>query len=264
MQSFRSPLIFTALAAVFVLSLATGAGASTPAVGQAAVKPASVGVVACKSSAWYAGRQLTFRARISRQDLATEQKLAIKVEIWRKLNESKRFRKIKLSGEKGWATASEIQTAIYKREVSLAPDDIETAASYRAKVSFRWSDPQTGKTQAKKTVWSKPCAQKTALPKLKITNVTSVQNPGSATVTHTVTVANDGKSEAVNIPVGVRVDENNALLATIESLGKRQSADVQITTPACQVGAAALLDPLLKLMRPKIVSVRMFAIPSCR
>ncbi len=262
MKSFRSPLTFAACAAFLVLVVAPGAGANAPAFGTAAASHASVKLKSCRSSAWYAGRDVRYRATISRQNLAVPQRLRIKFDVYRKLNESSRFRKLKLSGAGGWKSAESLESTAYQRDFGIF--DVEASARYRVKVSFAWADPATGSVQAKRTIWSKHCVQKFGLPKLNLVKASSAPVAGSTLLTHTITVENVGKSEAVDVPLGVRVDGAAPVMTVIDSLGKNQSRDFQITTPACENSAAAIFDPLFKLQRPKIVSIRSLAIPTCR
>lgn len=231
-----------ALAALFAVP-AFSAG-QQPA--SAALKPASVGVLACKSNAYYSGRQLNFRTKISRQQFDVPQKLAVKVTVWRKLSEEKRFKRLKTVGDKGWNAASDINAGIYQHDVIIDPKAIETRAEYRAKASFRWSNASTGLTEARKTVTSKICKQKTKLPKLRLAWTRTVQVPGEPNVTHTFTISNSGASEAVFVNVIVNNDANQVGVGygMVESIGPKQSETLNITAPACSTSAnATLIQP---------------------
>lgn len=251
MELLRRPLIALSVTAALVAALAVPAFAADPQSEKpqvAVAKPGTIGVQTCKSNKYYAGRQLSFRATIARQQSGTPQKLSVKIEVWRKFRTEKRFKRLKLAGDTGWSTASDLEAGAYQHDLIISPNAIETRASYRARATFRWSNADTGVTEARKTVWSKVCEQRVKPPKLRIYGLTSVPVPGVAEMTYTVTVYNKGKAEAVNVPVGISVDGAPPIIATIDSLGPQQAGDVQITAPSCVAQTTGQIDPLRKMI----------------
>lgn len=215
---------------------------------QASVRPiASVSVLRCRSNAYYAAREISFRAMMMRVDPGVSQALEVKAELWRKLNEAKRYRRLKLPGIGAPTTGRDPSATAYAREIIVT--SVEPASRYRLRARFSWRDPSTGRLQQRKTVWSKPCRQRTSLPRLRIVAQSSVAQAGSKDMRHSITVANKGGSEAVNVPVAIRVDGAPPIVATIDSIGPRQSADVSIVAPACRYSADAVIDPLRALVR---------------
>lgn len=267
MHLLRRPLtaLFTAAALAALLAVpAFAADHEYPASSASVAKPATVGVQTCKSSAYYSGRQLSFRAKISRQALDVPQKLAVRVTVYRRLAEQRAFKV--LSREKAWSTASDPDAGVYQHDVILAAESIETKAQYRAKVSFRWSNAATGVTEAKKTVWSKVCKQRKALPRLTIFRAGSVQVPGKAEVTHTFTVSNNGGSEATDVDVQLRNDNAGTVpVATyrIDSIGPKQTVTVSLTAPNCTAKAVATLMPTFPLSKRNIVASGPLVIDTC-
>lgn len=263
----RIPLL-TLLASVALVALlavpAFSADREFPATAAAVARPATLGVQSCKSNAYYSARQLSFRAKITRQSLDTPQKLAVRVSVYRRNLEERKFRRV--SSEK-WATASDPDAGIYQHDLIVSPDAIETRAEYRAKATFRWSNATTGAAEARKTVWSKLCKQRTKLPKLRVTNVASVPVPGAPQMTHTVTVSNTGASEAVNPEVKILLDLTSAVVAqtrAIDSIGPNQVATVSLTLPSCKDSAAAFLLPNAPFNRRGVIVGTPFAIANCK
>jgi hypothetical protein len=223
--------------------------------------PASVNLRVCRGGAYYDNRLISFRVRMGRFSSTTApQNLMMRFEVLQRLNENTRFKKLKADGLGQWFSSTDSAT-LYQRDLALT--NIETAATYRAKVSFRWTD-DDGTIQARRVIVSKDCKQKIALPRLKITNDTAVPIVGSTALSHTVTIANDGRSEVVNLPVAINIDSVTQVIKVIDSIGPNQAADVQITAPACQVGGAAVIDPLRTLVRIPQHTRTPFALPRCR
>lgn len=208
---------------------------------------ASVKVRACRSSAYYAERDVEFRLRMYRLNVAGPQELQIKVEAWRKLKEDNKYRRLKIPGLSAPTTAKDPAAMIYQRDVAIK--NVETAAHYRARAIFQWRNPDTGALLAKKVVRSKSCRQKLPLPHLRIKQIRSLPIAGMRSIAHTITVVNSGRSEALAVPVAVVVDGGTPVFASIESIGPRQVKDVTIDAPVCTAAAYAQLDPLRTLVR---------------
>jgi hypothetical protein len=258
MHGMPRPLLKTlTLALLLALAATAQASATTVAIKPADAKrasvaanakkpPASVKLRSCRSGAYYDNRAISFRVRMARIGIAdAPQNLRMRFEVLQRLKENRRFKKLKADGLGNWFSSGDSAT-IYQRDVALT--DVETAATDRAKVSFRWVAAD-GTIKARRVLVSKSCKQKVGLPKLKITNDTAVPIIGSTALMHTVTIANDGRSEAVDLPVGIRVDALDPVISTIDSIGPDQSVDVQIQAPACQLSASAVIDPLRQLVR---------------
>jgi hypothetical protein len=268
MELLRRPLLAlcATLALVALVAVpAFSADRELPASAAASAKPAKATVAACKSGAYYSGRRLSFRAQISRQQLDVPQKLAVKVSIYKRNLEG---HKTKLfSREKAWNSASDMDAGIYQHDVIVDSSAIETWATYRAKVVFRWSNAVTGAVEAKKTVWSKACKQRARLPKLRLTWTGSVQVPGQAQWTHTFSVANTGRSEVTDAKISIFNDNATAgsLVAPvkIDSIGPKQTATASITAPSCAVSATARLFPPFPLRRKGVLLSDTAVINTC-
>lgn len=252
---FRTlPLV--ALTCALIAAPAASAGSETAssravtvaASGKAsAAGQASVRVRACKSNAYYAQRSVEFRARMSKLESAAAQTLEVKIQVWRKLKEDSKYRRLKISGLDAPTLSKDPAATVYQRDVAIK--NVETAAAYRARATFRWRDVATGETLAKRSVWSKPCQQRARLPHLKIRKINSLPVAGMNSVAHTITVANSGRSEAISVPVAVVVDGGTPVYALIASIGPKESEDVTITAPLCTASAYAQIDPLRTLVR---------------
>ncbi len=264
MELLTRPLKVWLFAALAFALVPVGAAAASPSAAAAAgaqattaaVKlPASVKVKACRSNAWYSSREITFRTRMWRLSTGVGEKLEVKVEIQRKLNEDKRYKRLKIDALSKSTQSKDPAATIYQRDVTLR--EVETAARYRAKTTFRWRDAATGKTRHKRVVTSKPCRQKTTLPKLSIYGAASRHEDDNdaasgfdgPTWTYAVTVANTGRSEAIDVPVGVSTDGSDPYIGKIDSIGPRQNASIAIKAPACREVVELQIDPLGSLKR---------------
>lgn len=223
--------------------------------------PASVKLRVCRGGAYYDNRLISFRVRMGRfSDTTDPQNLQMRFEVLQRLHENKRFKKLKADGLGTWFKSSDSAT-LYQRDLSLT--NVETAATYKASVSFRWTAPD-GSVSWKRKIVSRPCKQKITLPRLNLTNVATVPIIGSTALQHTVTIVNDGRSEVVNLPVGVFVDSLSPSIAVIESIGPNQSMDVQIKAESCQTSASAVIDPLRTIVRIPMHNRTPFPIARCR
>jgi hypothetical protein len=254
-------LAVTAQASAATVSISPAREGKIASVPQGEKPPASVKLRVCRAGAYYDNRLISFRARMGRFSTTSEpQNLMMRFDVLQRLNENTRFKKLKADGLGTWFSSSDSAT-LYQRDLALT--NIETAATYRASVAFRWTT-SDGTIQSRRVVVSSPCKQKIPYPKLKITNDTAVPIVGSTALSHTVTIANDGKSEAVSVPVAIYVDSLSPVIAVIDSIGPSQSADIQINAPACQSSAAAVIDPLRTIVRIPQHTRTPFALPRCR
>lgn len=245
-------LVATAHAAVPAKALSSVSGPIEWKVPQAAAfmqgaKPkASAKLKTCKVSRFYDGRRIVFTGRMNRfMDTNGPQSLQMKFDVYRKYREHKKYRKVTGSGLGTWLPASDPNASVYIRELAL--EGIETAAHYKARVTYRWvrSD---GSVEFKRIRSTKPCHQRVALPHLELDAVKSQPIAGSANANYVVTVANRGASEAINVPVALIVDANPQSMSLIASIGPGQSVDIPIQAPICRSGTAAVIDPA-KLVR---------------
>lgn len=235
--------------------------AQTAAVDDGSKPPASVKRRICRSGAYYDNRLISFRVRMGRFSQTTDpQNLQMRFEVLQRLHENKRYKKLKADGLGTWFKSSDSAT-LYQRDLTLT--NVETSATYKASVSFRWTAPD-GTVSWKRKIVSAACKQKVTLPKLKLTNVTAVPIVGSTALQHTVTIVNDGRSEVVNLPVGIYVDSLSPSIAVIESIGPNQSVDVQIKAASCQTSANAVIDPLRTIVRIPMHNRTPFPIARCR
>jgi hypothetical protein len=224
---------------------------------------ASVKLRKCRSAAYYDNRLIRFRALMSRfSDTNEPQKLEMRLDVWQKLDESPKFKKLKADGLGDW-TSSTDSAAAYQRDLVLV--NVETAASYKARIAMRWVAPD-GTIEWHRTLTSTACRQKTALPKLTILGDSTVPVPGSSDLIHTIKLANRGRSEAINVGVGVALDGAPASVsANVDSVGPGQSYDLQLRVPACSQSAKAILfsNLLGYRLRPIYASGSTFTLPRC-
>lgn len=244
--------------------------AALAAVSQAAAPPRhqaaaatpkySVAVARCQDSALYDGREVSFRTRIARTG-SKEQRLEVRAALHRKLNESKKFSRVKLPGLSKPTTSKDAAATVYKRKITIR--NVETAARYKLRVTFTWRSVETGKVIREKSVWSKVCRLRTGLPKLAIEKVESLRELGTKNVTHRVTVVNKGASEALDIPVAVYAPGADATVKQIESLAPGASEQVSFSGLGCGIAEIAQLDPVKQLARLGAANRVPVPLPGC-
>lgn len=207
---------------------------------------ATARVKRCVVSRYYDGRILEFSGKMvsyGESELGPVT-MQMRFEVFRKLAEHKRFKKVKGVGLGTWLPASDPKAGVYIREISL--QGIETAAQYKARVTYRWLHP-TGKVDRKRTLTTKPCKQRIGLPRLVVTKSKRVPIAGSNQENFVISVFNAGRSEAVNVPLFFKVD-NGAVQGTIVgSIGPGQSVDASFNAAACQQRYDARIDPEVTL-----------------
>lgn len=260
-------LALTASLCVVAVASATTTGVSlrdAPTSNAAAFTPgaqptASIKLRTCRSAAYYDNRLIAYRIRMERfSDTNAPQKLQMRVDVWQRFDGAKKYRRVKAEGLHVWTSSSDSAT-IYQRDLLLT--NVETAARFKARVSMRWVG--ANGVEWRRTLRSKVCRQKKGLPRLSVTSATAVPAADSTDMVHTVTVANRGRSEAVDVPVAVVVDGGAPVVARVDSIGPRQTDDVVIRAPACAARAYAQIDPLRELVRLRSPARRQFALVNC-
>lgn len=212
------------------------------AIAPGAKPPASARVKKCVVSRFYDGRQIEFSGRMKTftDTPGKLQTLQMRFEIYRRLAEHKRYKKVKGTGLGTWLSASDPAATIYVRELQL--EGIETSAYYKARVRYRWLD-ANGEVEWRRTRTTKPCHQRVGLPKLRVVAAKHQVLPGLPNSNYLVTVSNTGRSEALNVPVAISADGAPFSLGLISSIGPRQTVDIAVQAAACRSSAAAVVDP---------------------
>jgi hypothetical protein len=149
------------------------------------------------------------------------------------------FKHVALPELKPWRRSKAgAQTFIYTQRVTALRDD----GAYRMRVQFRWYDAQ-GSLLRSTTVHSRTCRQPPPLPNLRISSITSAPAPLAGGSVYSITVANDGRGDARNVPVELQVDGATAGRAKVDLLPGQESNVVQIVGPRCGFGVRAVADP---------------------
>lgn len=202
---------------------------------------ASAKVKRCVVSRFYDGRRIVFSGRMKRfSDTNDPQTLQMKFDVFRKLREHRRYKKVAGTGLGEWLPASDPAATVYVRELAL--EGVETAAHYRARVTYRWLG-SDGSVEFKRAKTTKPCKQRIGLPRLVVTKSKRVPIAGGNQENFVISVFNAGHSEAVNVPLFFKVD-NGAVQGTIlGSIAPRQSVDASFNAAACQQRYDARIDP---------------------
>jgi hypothetical protein len=253
-------LVSALLVGVFVVAAAQAGGTPDKHARTAAAKYA-VSVARCKDSALYDGREVSFRTRMTRLAADTEQRMEVKAVLYRKLNEAKKFTRVKLPGLSSPTTSKDAAATVYKRKITIR--NVETAARYKLRTTFTWRNIESGKVVREKSVWSKVCRLKTGLPKLVVTDVASKPAGGTNAVTHEVTVKNRGASEALDFPVSIIDGGNVSATQLVESLAPGVTTKLTFSGLTCTRSPLAGVDPLKTLPRLTAASRVTVALPGC-
>ena len=168
----------------------------------------------------------------------------MKFDVSRKLREHRKYKKVKGTGLGQWLPASDPAATIYVRELAL--EGVETAAHYRARVTYRWLG-SDGSVEFKRARTTKPCHQRVGLPKLVYGSSKRVPGAAGTEENFIVSVFNAGASEAANVPVFLSIDNAVAQGTIVGSIGPQQSVDVSFTGSACQSEYAVAIDPFSAL-----------------
>jgi hypothetical protein len=254
-------LIAASVASAETVRVNTSGNATAAAFAAGAKPKASFKLRSCRSSAYYVGRSIKYRARMYRfSDTNAPQRLEMKLTVQRRLREHKKFTRLEAPGLGVWQASKESAT-IYQRDLMIS--NVEPAAAYKAKVSMRWVNPTDGKIEFRRSITAKPCTQKGKVPLLQIASASAVPVAGTNSFDHTISVKNLRASEAVRVPVAIYIDQLEPVITTVESVGPKQTVDVRLIAPACATSGYAVIDPLRTLVRLPLATQRSFPLPRC-
>ena len=215
----------------------TGAFASPRAHAKAA--PASVLLAECHPADDVAQRFASFSGRMRR--VPGTQEMAMRFTLLERLPgaRTRHFRPVALPDLKPWRTSKgRARKFIYTQKVTALRD----GGTYRMRVRFRWYG--AGKTLLRSaTVGSRACRQPAPLPDLTISSITSAPAPLARDRIYSITVANNGRGEARDVPVALQVDGALAGTAKVDLLPGQASTVVAVEGPRCAFGVRAVADP---------------------
>lgn len=121
--------------------------------------------------------------------------------------------------------------------------DLPAPATYRFRVSFRWTN-AAGQKLSTAVQTSPNCAQPELRADLLVRSLT-VTPAGSGRATYTAVITNRGVTAASPVEVDLAGASANPQTATVGSVGPRSTARQRFTAPACTAGAAltVTVDP---------------------
>lgn len=119
---------------------------------------------------------------------------------------------------------------------------VDTAATYRGRVDFRWRG-KTRRWTTKRTAFtSRTCQLVTPAPDLQVVVFRIVNTIGTVS-TYQVDIANNGGSEARSVALDLSVDGKSVATRSIESMLLGATASYQLSAATCKTGAKLVLDP---------------------
>ncbi|MGB1582377.1 MAG: hypothetical protein ACPHCI_01160 [Solirubrobacterales bacterium] len=206
--------------------------------------PARARMTTCRRSRFYDGRRVEFSGRMTAftSTPGAAQTMQIRFDVYRKFNGRKRnrYKRVKGTGLGKWLPASDPAATVYIREITL--QGVETYARYKARVRFRWLRAD-GTVEWQRVRTTKSCHQKIGLPQLVTKGTKRLPVVGSPQENYVVTVFNAGRSEAVNVPVFLSVDDGSPQGTIVSSLAARRSVEVNFNAAPCNVFHKISLDP---------------------
>lgn len=246
------PQRFFATASVALLSALTAAAAvqaqaPRPHAAAIAAGKTSVAVKRCKDNASYAGRELRFQTRMTRLASEVDQRLEVKVVLYRRLKESNSYARVAIPGLSTATSPKDRAATVYLRRITIR--NVETAARYKLRATFTWRNAETGKKLRAKSVTSKVCNLKRGLPKLSISEMDASFDYNAASARYLVTVVNKGASEAIDVPVSATIDGSATPQFKYVSLDPGESSTLVFPGPICKLNVVAVIDPLKTLPR---------------
>jgi hypothetical protein len=149
------------------------------------------------------------------------------------------FKPVSLPDLKPWRRSKPNARAfIYTQRVTALRD----GGAYRMRVQFRWyGDNKTLLRSA--TLRSRTCRQPVPLPDLTITSIASTRALVSGQRVYSITVANHGYGDGLNVPVELTVDGSTVGTSKVDLLPAQESSVVQIQGPQCAFAVRAVVDP---------------------
>jgi hypothetical protein len=237
--------IFCAVLAAAAVSAAFATSAA------AASQPGSVSakVTSCVSGARYDDRKLDVKGRM--RTIGSGGDMQIRFDVYQRFNENNRYTRIKSTGLSTWVSNTEPDATSFARTLNIR--SIETAATYKVRVRFRWLDSvgQVVRSASKRSLF---CKQKTRLPDIVVRKI--VRYPGTggnpnATTTYAVTVYNKGYSSVGNhASVGLTVNGMAAVggpapqVILADYILPRMAVTYTLSGPDCAAPLIATFDPL--------------------
>lgn len=224
------------LIAAFGLAGASAAVAPAAQTAPGGQPQPSVTVTDCHPSADVQQRYASFSGQMDA--LPGTSRMAMRFTLLERLRASGHFRAVPLRDLRSWRRSRPGASGyIYTQRVTALRD----GGWYRMRVQFRWYD-ASGAVLKTAYVRSAGCHQPLVLPNLTISSIVSTPAPAGGRV-YSITVANDGKGDARNVAVALRVDGAVVGVSTLDLIPGQESAVAQITGPDCSVGARAVVDP---------------------
>jgi hypothetical protein len=146
------------------------------------------------------------------------------------------FKKVAVPGWGGWVKSDpDRQGFVFTKRVEA----LTAPAGYRAVISFRWLDAK-GHVQRTTTRKTPVCEQPDPRPDLVLSGVDAIAT-GKSTAGYTVSVGNDGHSEAVPFAVTITVDGTVSEPVTLGPIAAGGRLTGTLAAPRCTAGSTILV-----------------------
>jgi len=240
----------TALIAAALLAPPALAAASERGASAASGAPAGARLVSCHRSPLLAARVAVVGTWM--RPVATGRRLAVRLDLWQRLPGARWTQRGDVPGLGAWISPSDPQLGsrpadVFKYRQSVGR--LAVPASYRFRVSFRWSD-AAGAVVRQTAVTTAACREPDLRPDLVLGDVQAAPSPrGGALVRYDVTVRNAGRSPTPRSVVAATLPGDatpNARRRAVPRLQPGDSTVVSFTGPGCAAGAAPasfVVDP---------------------
>jgi hypothetical protein len=198
--------------------------AAAPA--QAQTVPTRAGLDACHTGAAPLDRFAVFSAQMGA--VPQSARMQVRFDLQVSLGSGK-FRRVQAPGLGTWrSSAPGVDIFRYRKQVA----NLQSAASYRALVRFRWLN-DAGKTIEASTRKTKTCKEPDLRPDLVSGPVVAEAAEQPGRVRYTVVVRNGGRSVATSFAVAFEVGEDAQPAQTVQPLGAGEQRSLTFVGPRC-------------------------------
>jgi hypothetical protein len=218
------------IAALAAVAAAPAAVAATPS--------ASAGLARCRVAGLQPSRYAVFTGVMS--SLRSGNRMAIRFDLYRRAAGEDVFTGVPAPGLGVWNRANAgVPSYRFRQRV----ENLAAGASYRARVSFRWTGPAGKRREVLRKV-TKACTAPDPRPELRLVPV-SAEGVNRLEADYTVLVRNAGRGPAGSFDAALTVDGVSLPSITVNGLAARDRRQLTFRGPRCGPGGSvtATVDP---------------------
>lgn len=223
---------------IVVVAAAIAAPAAAAPAATAAVPTAKAGLARCHLAGLQPRRYAVFTGVMSA--LRSGNRMEMRFDLFRRAAGEDAFTRVSAPGLGVWNRADAgVPSYRFRQRVT----NLAAGASYRARVSFRWSGP-VGKRRVTLRKLTAACTQPDQRPDLRVVPVSTV-GVDHLQADYTVAVRNSGRGDAGSFDVALSVDGVSLPTITANGLAAKGRRQLTFRGPRCAAGGRveAVVDP---------------------